>query len=94
MLLGSSWRRTSPIISGCWAIGGNDAIVIFGFCLASGGVLAGLATSTGEATRKLAENAVSLNGEKISRRTYGKGVMGESPTLRLGKKSVRVEWVD
>jgi tyrosyl-tRNA synthetase len=57
-------------------------------------VLAGLATSTGEATRKLAENAVSLNGEKISRRTYGKGVMGESPTLRLGKKSVRVEWVD
>jgi tyrosyl-tRNA synthetase len=57
-------------------------------------VLAGLATSTGEATRKLAENAVSLNGEKISRRTYGKAVMGESPTLRLGKKSVRVEWVD
>jgi tyrosyl-tRNA synthetase len=57
-------------------------------------VLAGLASSTGEATRKLAENAVSLNGEKISGRTYGKVVMGESPTLRLGKKSVRVEWVD
>ncbi len=32
-------------------------------------VLAGLASSTGEATRKLAENAVSLNGEKISGRT-------------------------
>ena len=56
-------------------------------------VLAGLASSTGEATRKLAENAVSLNGEKIAARTYGKDAMGDSPTLRLGKKSVRVEWV-
>jgi tyrosyl-tRNA synthetase len=56
-------------------------------------VLAGLASSTGEATRKLAENAVSLNGEKISGRTYDRTAMGESPTLRLGKKSVRVEWV-
>ncbi len=57
-------------------------------------VLAGLASSTGEATRKLAENAVSLNGEKIAGRTYGKDAMGSSPTLRLGKKSVRVEWVN
>jgi tyrosyl-tRNA synthetase len=56
-------------------------------------VLAGLAGSTAEATRKLAENAVSLNGERISGRTYGKESMGTSPTLRLGKKSVRVEWV-
>jgi tyrosyl-tRNA synthetase len=56
-------------------------------------VLAGLASSTGEATRKLAENAVSLNGEKIAGRTFGKDAMGESPILRLGKKSVRVEWV-
>src|SRR5271168_3237868 len=56
-------------------------------------VLAGLASSTGEATRKLAENAVSLNGEKIAGRTYGKEAMGASPTLRLGKKSVRIEWV-
>jgi tyrosyl-tRNA synthetase len=56
-------------------------------------VLAGLASSAGEATRKLAENAVSLNGEKISGRTCGRDAMGESPTLRLGKKSVRVEWV-
>jgi tyrosyl-tRNA synthetase len=56
-------------------------------------VLAGLAGSTAEATRKLAENAVSLNGEKISGRTCGKESMGASPTLRLGKKSVRVEWV-
>jgi tyrosyl-tRNA synthetase len=57
-------------------------------------VLAGLASSTGEATRKLAENAVSLNGEKIAGRTYDKDAMGGSPTLRLGKKSVRVEWVN
>jgi tyrosyl-tRNA synthetase len=56
-------------------------------------VLAGLASSAGEATRKLAENAVSLNGEKISGRTFEKDAMGDSPTLRLGKKSVRVEWV-
>jgi tyrosyl-tRNA synthetase len=56
-------------------------------------VLAGLASSAGEATRKLAENAVSLNGEKISGRTHSKEAMGDSPVLRLGKKSVRVEWV-
>jgi tyrosyl-tRNA synthetase len=56
-------------------------------------VLTGLASSTGEATRKLAENAVSLNGEKIAGRTYGKEAMGELPILRLGKKSVRVEWM-
>jgi tyrosyl-tRNA synthetase len=56
-------------------------------------VLAGLANSAAEATRKLAENAVSLNGEKISGRTYRRDTMGDSPVLRLGKKSVRVEWV-
>jgi tyrosyl-tRNA synthetase len=56
-------------------------------------VLAGLASSTGEATRKLAENAVSLNGEKISGRTCSREAMGDSPILRLGKKSVRVEWM-
>ena len=57
-------------------------------------VFGGLASSTGEATRKLAENAVSLNGEKISGRTCSREAMGDSPVLRLGKKSVRVEWVD
>jgi tyrosyl-tRNA synthetase len=56
-------------------------------------VVAGLASSTGEATRKLAENAVSLNGEKISGRTYSREAMGDSPILRLGKRSVRVEWL-
>jgi tyrosyl-tRNA synthetase len=33
-----------------------------------------------------------VNGEKISARTIGRGVLGDSPILRLGKKSVRVEW--
>jgi tyrosyl-tRNA synthetase len=57
-------------------------------------VLAGLAASAGEANRKLAENAVSLNGQKFGGKVYSKEAIGESPTLRLGKKSVRVEWVD
>jgi tyrosyl-tRNA synthetase len=58
--------------------------------------LAGLAASAGEATRKLAENAVSVNGEKLfagkAVKTVTKEFLGESPILRLGKKSVRVEW--
>ena len=57
-------------------------------------VEAGLANSAGEGTRKLAENAVSVNGAKITGRTYPEAMLRESPTLRLGKKSVRVEWVD
>jgi tyrosyl-tRNA synthetase len=55
--------------------------------------LAGLAVSTGEATRKLGENAVSVNGEKFNGKTLSKEELGESPVLRLGKKSVRVEWL-
>jgi len=55
--------------------------------------LAGLASSTGEATRKLAENAVSVNGDKFSAKLIQEAVLGDSPILRLGKKSVRVEWV-
>jgi tyrosyl-tRNA synthetase len=55
--------------------------------------LAGLASSTGEATRKLGENAVSVDGEKFSEKLL-KGVnAGGSVALRLGKKSVHVEWV-
>ncbi len=56
-------------------------------------VEAGLANSAAEATRKLAENAVSVNGAKIASRACPEAVIGESPILRLGKKSVRVEWV-
>ncbi|MDE1177088.1 MAG: tyrosine--tRNA ligase [Edaphobacter sp.] len=56
--------------------------------------LAGLAASTGEATRKLGENAVSINGEKFSDRAVTFEALGDSPILRLGKRSVRVEWTD
>jgi tyrosyl-tRNA synthetase len=56
--------------------------------------LAGLAASAGEATRKLAENAVSINGEKFSGKILGREVLGDAPALRLGKKSVRVKWID
>jgi tyrosyl-tRNA synthetase len=55
--------------------------------------LAGLAASTGEATRKIAENAVSVDGEKFSGKSLEGVKAGSSHTLRLGKKSVRVEWV-
>ena len=59
---------------------------------------AGLAASAGEATRKLAENAVSVNGEKLQAgktvKTMSREFLGDAPVLRLGKKSVRVEWVD
>jgi tyrosyl-tRNA synthetase len=55
--------------------------------------LAGLASSAGEATRKLAENAVSVDGEKFNGKNLSKVMAGGSHALRLGKKSVRVEWV-
>jgi tyrosyl-tRNA synthetase len=51
--------------------------------------LAGLASSTGEANRKLAENAVSVNGEKFSEKSISNVQVGDTLTLRLGKKSVR-----
>ena len=52
--------------------------------------LAGLAVSTGEAMRKLNENAVSVNGEKFNGRVLSLDQLGKQPTLRLGKKAVRV----
>lgn len=55
--------------------------------------VAGLASSAGEATRKIAENAVSVDGEKYLDKTLSGAKVGESVVLRLGKKSVRVEWV-
>ncbi len=51
-------------------------------------VLAGLASSKGEAQRKLKENAVSVNGEKTSAVTVTQETLGETPTLRLGKQAV------
>ncbi len=55
--------------------------------------LAGLAPSTGEAQRKLKENAVSLNGDKFSGTLIARGKLGDEPVLRLGKRSVKVAWV-
>jgi tyrosyl-tRNA synthetase len=55
--------------------------------------LAGLASSTGEATRKLGENAVSVNGERFNEKLLKGAQAGGSVVLRLGKKSVRVEWI-
>jgi tyrosyl-tRNA synthetase len=55
--------------------------------------LSGLAASMGEANRKIAENAVSLNGEKTSAKTELLEKLGDTPTLRLGKRAVRLEWV-
>jgi tyrosyl-tRNA synthetase len=54
---------------------------------------AGLASSAGEATRKLAENAVSVNGGKYSEKLLEGVRIGDSVNLRLGKKSVRVHWI-
>jgi tyrosyl-tRNA synthetase len=56
-------------------------------------VLAGLAASAGEAQRKIAENAVSVNGQKVSERSMTRDALGDAPALRLGKKAVRVRWV-
>jgi tyrosyl-tRNA synthetase len=56
-------------------------------------VLAGLAASAGEATRKLNERAVSINGKKSNDRFVAMTLLGSSPTLRLGKKAVRIKFV-
>jgi tyrosyl-tRNA synthetase len=55
-------------------------------------VLAGLAASAGEAQRKLKENAVSINGTKTAQVAITREALGETPTLRLGKKAVRIHW--
>jgi tyrosyl-tRNA synthetase len=56
-------------------------------------VAAGLAASAGEATRKLGENAVSVDGAKFAEKTLRGVKTGEATALRLGKRSVRVDWV-
>jgi tyrosyl-tRNA synthetase len=56
-------------------------------------VTAGLAASTGDATRKLGENAVSVDGAKFAEKTLRGAKAGETVALRLGKRSVRVEWI-
>jgi tyrosyl-tRNA synthetase len=56
-------------------------------------VLTGLAASAGEAQRKIAENAVSVNGDKVTERTVTRETLGDAPALRLGKRAVRVRWI-
>ena len=56
-------------------------------------VLARLASSAGEATRKQSENAISINGEKSKEKLLHGVKVGDYVDLRLGKKSVKVEWV-
>lgn len=56
--------------------------------------LAGLAASGGEATRKIKENAVSVNGEKTAATIVTREELGNEPTLRLGKKAVRLSWAE
>ena len=55
--------------------------------------LSGLAPSNAEAQRKIKENAVSVNGEKVTNPTLAYAALGDSPVLRLGKRSVRVQWI-
>jgi tyrosyl-tRNA synthetase len=56
-------------------------------------MLAGLAASAGEAQRKIKENAVSVNGAKVAEVFLLLETLGDGPTLRLGKKAVRVQFV-
>jgi tyrosyl-tRNA synthetase len=55
--------------------------------------VSGLASSAGEASRKLQENAVSVDGEKVSDKLLRGVKAGGTVALRLGKRSVRVVWV-
>ena len=54
--------------------------------------LSGLATSTSEASRKLAEGAVLVNNERVTAKTLSRDVVGEAPVLRLGRKTLRLIW--
>ncbi|WP_263380606.1 tyrosine--tRNA ligase [Granulicella paludicola] len=83
-----------PEVSVALAAEGLAAVDGAGLRIAKLLQLAGLAASAGEATRKLAENAVSVNGDKFSGKTLTRAELGESPTLRLGKKQVRIKWTE
>jgi tyrosyl-tRNA synthetase len=56
-------------------------------------VMANLAGSAREATSKIVEFAVSVDGEKFTEKLLKGVTAGGSVALRLGKKSVRVEWI-
>ena len=52
--------------------------------------LLGLAASIGEASRKIAEGAVSVNNQRFTGKTLTVEELGEAPVMRLGKKALRV----
>ena len=52
----------------------------------------GLASSTNEATRKIAEGAVLVNNQRFTGRTISREELGTSPTMRLGRRTLRVFW--
>jgi tyrosyl-tRNA synthetase len=53
----------------------------------------GLVSSISEGTRKLSENAVSINGSKFQGQLEALPKIGKHPTIRVGKREVQVEWV-
>ncbi len=55
--------------------------------------LAGLAGSMTEARKKIAENAVSIDGVKFGGRVERWDRVQHGPMLRLGKRAVRVQWL-
>ncbi len=57
-------------------------------------VLAGLAASAGEATRKITEGAVFLNNERFSGKVIAHDDLGPTPLIRLGRKAVRIAFAD
>ncbi|MBS1823533.1 MAG: tyrosine--tRNA ligase [Acidobacteria bacterium] len=54
----------------------------------------GLAASSNEAFRKLRENAVTINGQKFSGQLLDFEYLKENAIIRLGKRAVRIEWVN
>jgi tyrosyl-tRNA synthetase len=57
-------------------------------------VLTGLAQSKKEADRKLTENAVAINNQKINGRFFARASLGDNFPLQLGKKSVRIHFTN
>ncbi len=52
----------------------------------------GLASSASEATRKIKEQAVRVNENKVTDTAIARNLLTGSPVLRLGKRAVRVLW--
>ena len=55
---------------------------------------AGLVSSASEGNRKILENAVSINGTKFRGQLEALPRLGKNPVLRVGRRSVRIEFAD